>query len=197
MTLTHAQLVDAARRWLRDTQRCSVVLTETVNGSGETPDAIGWHGSHTIVVEAKVSRADFRADAGKPFRRLPDGGMGDYRFFITTPGLILPSELPAGWGLLVVNGRGVSTVVRSHHDECWCLGGDPLSPRGHRERVTACRQRDEKNSRSEALLLLSLVRRLKGVGVRGKATADIREYTLDEHGEEVGRPAGRRRHDAS
>lgn len=188
MSLTHDQLIAAARIWLRDQQRCAVVLTEMVNGSGETPDAIGWRGAHTIVVECKISRADFLADAKKPFRMNASGGMGDYRYFLAPSGLIEPHDLPLGWGLLEPTPRSLRIVARSHGVSCWCEGLAHASPSRSRDvkaHVTYCLALPEKSHRSEAMLLLSLARRLKGVGIRGRATADIREYTLDEHGREV------------
>jgi hypothetical protein len=39
---THAQLVQRAALWLRNNERCRVVLTEQTTGSGEIPDALGW-----------------------------------------------------------------------------------------------------------------------------------------------------------
>ena len=98
--MTHSQLVQKAITWLRS-YRCSVVLSEQACASGEMPDAIGWKRTqHSVVVECKVSRADFLADRAKPFRQRPELGLGCERFYLTAPGLIRPEELPAGWGLL-------------------------------------------------------------------------------------------------
>jgi hypothetical protein len=98
--MTHAQLVERAVRWLRG-YRCGVVLSEQACGSGEMPDAIGWkRGSHSVLVECKVTRADFLADRGKPFRVKPEQGVGCERFYLTPPALLKVEELPAGWGLL-------------------------------------------------------------------------------------------------
>ena len=66
--MTHGQLVERAVRWLRS-YRCGVVLSEQACVSGEMPDAIGWkRANHSVLVECKVTRADFLADRGKPFR---------------------------------------------------------------------------------------------------------------------------------
>jgi hypothetical protein len=65
------------------------------------PDAIGWkQACHSVLVECKVTRADFLADRVKPFRQKPEKGVGSERFYFTLPGLIEPEELPTGWGLL-------------------------------------------------------------------------------------------------
>jgi len=98
--MTHAQLVERAVRWLR-TYRCGVVLSEQACVSGEMPDAIGWkRACHSVLVECKVTRADFLADRAKPFRQEPEKGVGSERFYLTPPGLVKLEELPAGWGLL-------------------------------------------------------------------------------------------------
>ena len=98
--MTHAQLVEKAVRWLRS-YRCGVVLSEQACVSGEMPDAIGWkRACHSVLVECKVTRADFLADRAKPFRQKPEKGVGSERFYLTPPALVSPGELPAGWGLL-------------------------------------------------------------------------------------------------
>lgn len=106
--MTHAELVAAAVRWLRGTKRCSVVFSEwaplTVS---EIPDALGFDRSgHSILVECKVSRSDFRADRHKVSSRYAArdaGRMGVRRWYLTPPGLVEPSEVPSGWGLAFVH----------------------------------------------------------------------------------------------
>jgi hypothetical protein len=111
--MTHAQLVEKAVRWLRH-YRCGVVLSEQACASGEMPDAIGWkRASHSVLVECKVTRPDFLADRSKPFRLRPEQGVGSERFYLTPAGLVKPEEIPAGWGLLEVRGRGVDMVRAS------------------------------------------------------------------------------------
>jgi len=108
--MTHSQLVEKAVRWLRQ-YRCGVVLSEQACVSGEMPDAIGWKRTcHSVLVECKMTRADFLADRAKPFRLKPEQGVGSERFYLTPPALVKAEELPAGWGLLEVRGRGVEMV---------------------------------------------------------------------------------------
>jgi hypothetical protein len=98
--MTHAQLVEKAVRWLRS-YRCGVVLSEQACVSGEMPDAIGWkQACHSVLVECKVTRADFLVDREKPFRQKPERGIGSERFYLAPTALIKLEELPAGWGLL-------------------------------------------------------------------------------------------------
>jgi len=108
--MTHAQLVERAVRWLRR-YRCGVVLSEQACVSGEMPDAIGWkQACHSVLVECKVTRADFLADRAKPFRQKPEKGVGSERFYLTPPALIKPPELPPGWGLLELRHGRVAMI---------------------------------------------------------------------------------------
>lgn len=130
--MDHDDLVAIAGRWLRRQRRhqkdetgrisyllpaappgCSVVLIEAP-GAREEPDAIGWNGWASVLVECKTSRADFLADIKKPHRRHPERGMGTTRWYMTPRGLLQPAEIPDRWGLLeVVNRRGSVRVAKS------------------------------------------------------------------------------------
>jgi len=111
--MTHAQLVERAVRWLRS-YRCGVVLSEQACVSGEMPDALGWkQACHSVLVECKITRADFLADRAKPFRVKPEKGVGSERFYLTSPGLIHCEELPPGWGLLELRRGRVEMVQAS------------------------------------------------------------------------------------
>ncbi len=108
--MTHAKLVSLAVAWLRR-YRCGVVLSEQACVSGEMPDAIGWkRACHSVLVECKVSRADFLADREKPFRQKPESGVGCERYYLAPRGLIRLQELRPGWGLLEVCGREIEKV---------------------------------------------------------------------------------------
>jgi hypothetical protein len=111
--MTHEGLCDRAILWLRNTRNCGVTLSNLSVGLGEIPDAIGWkYGTQSTLVECKVSRSDFIADAKKAFRRFPETGMGAFRYFMVPDGLVKPTEIPAGWGLLYVRNRSVREVKR-------------------------------------------------------------------------------------
>ena len=99
--------------WLRR-YRCGVILSEQACSSGEVPDAIGWKKAcHSVLVECKVSRADFLADREKPFRQKPQAGVGCERYYLAPRKLIRLEELPQGWGLIEVSGREVEMVKPS------------------------------------------------------------------------------------
>lgn len=108
--MTHSQLVEKAVQWLRS-YRCGVILSEQACASGEMPDAIGWkRACHSVLVECKISRADFLADREKPFRQKSHLGMGCERFYLTPAGLLRPEEIPTGWGLLELRNRGITML---------------------------------------------------------------------------------------
>lgn len=121
--MTHDDLTGIALRWLKrpDSAKgpgCQLALAE-VGGlfGGERCDAFGYRwGSNggSIVVEAKVSRSDFLADAKKPHRNGEVLGMGDFRYYICPEGLIRIDDLPERWGLLWVTKRGHVKVVAGH-----------------------------------------------------------------------------------
>lgn len=151
--VTHAALVVAAVRWLRATQRCTVVFAEmTAGAAGYSPDALGWHRRFSILVECKVSRADFFADRKKMIHVLPDNFPGEERWYLTLPGLVQPHELPEGWWLAEATRGGVRMVT---HPPPW----PNTSPRD--ARCPSCWRRVRNNPRMAAGVpyLLSAVRR--------------------------------------
>jgi len=114
-SLDHGSLCRRAGRWLRHHHRCQVVAVEPRSlRTREQPDALGWRGDGwSVLVEVKTSRADFFADAQKPFRgpAAKVTGMGQERWFLTPGGLLKPGELPEGWGLAEVRGRVIRVTV--------------------------------------------------------------------------------------
>lgn len=120
--MTHAELCALALKWLKRPNSaggpgCAVALSECRTGwDGEIPDAIGFRCAEpnpgSVVVEVKVSRADFLADSRKPHRA--GGGVGDWRYYMAPEGVISLSDLPTGWGLLEVNSRGHIKIRRGH-----------------------------------------------------------------------------------
>ena len=109
----HAALVSRAVDWLRHHYGCGIILSEQYCATGEIPDAIGWKGfCHSVVIECKASRADFLADANKPFRLKPEEGLGAERLYLAPRGTIAPGELPAPWGLIECTRRDIELVVK-------------------------------------------------------------------------------------
>lgn len=141
--MTHDELVVRAERWLLSIG-CGVTFTELATSASEIPDAIGWKGPVSILVEAKTSRGDFYADQRKAFRRFPDMGVGCWRFYICEPGLIRKEDLPTGWGLLYADGGAVRRVHGIPAGNAY-WGPAPFQP----------------SREKEIIMLLSALRRLK------------------------------------
>lgn len=120
-TQLHSDLVLLAERWLWR-QNCGVVFRDSfraMTSHGEQPDAIGWRGGVSILVECKVTRGDFLADRRKPFRIDSGKGLGDWRFYLCPKGLVTKEELPPGWGLLYANGKRVEAVCGLPGNTAW------------------------------------------------------------------------------
>ena len=118
--LTHKTLCDLAHRWLmrpasKDGPGCQFALTETkASAVAEIPDAIGFRYDESIVIEVKVSRADFLKEKDKPHRLEPASGMGLFRYFMAPAGVIDVADIPDRWGLIEVSARKSIKVVRGH-----------------------------------------------------------------------------------
>ena len=145
-----------AEQWLRTRYRCGIVLSEQCCASGETPDVIAWKGAcRSVVVECKISRADFFADQEKPFRKDPELAMGCERFYLVPQGLITVAELPKKWGLLECKGRDVRMAVkpcrqaqRSHHgsEDRNLPHPDPIGDPPHEDAAEAGAEPDQRSS---------------------------------------------------
>ncbi len=109
----HAQLVRCAVDWLRYQYRCGIILSEQYCATGEVPDVIGWKGQcKSVLVECKISRSDFLADANKPFRLHPEEALGSQRLYLAPEGMIAERELPPNWGLLECKEREVRLAIK-------------------------------------------------------------------------------------
>lgn len=158
--MTHTDLVNIAYKWVLANASCGCAFREfrSLADNMEFPDVIGFgSGCHSVLVECKVSRADFFADRNKHFRQTPELGMGSNRYYCCPAGLIGKEECPEGWGLLWVNYKGQARAVVNP----W--GGDIML------RKTAV----AKNIKAEHGLMYSALRRLH---LRGR----IEEIYLSE-----------------
>lgn len=110
---THKEGVKRIAAWLNGTKRMAVVMAErVVTACSETPDAIAWGSrGESILVEVKVSRADFHSDKAKVFRRDEDNGVGQLRYFAAPAGILKPEDMPEGWGLLAIHQYQVRELV--------------------------------------------------------------------------------------
>ena len=116
--MTHDELVQRAVRWLKSPNGhmpyrcgCYPVFGEKVCSCiSESPDAVGWTTSGSVLIECKTSRGDFLTDKRKWFRTHPAEGMGRLRYYMAPIGLLREDELPVGWGLLAVSLKQVRIV---------------------------------------------------------------------------------------
>ena len=158
--MTHDDLVEAAARWARR-RGWPIVVTELASAYAmEEADVIAFATCRSLLIECKVSRADFLSDRTKPVRRNPKLGMGMHRAYFTVPGIIQQFELPELWGLYEVDASGVSPVVPIHV-------GSGMSMDWHK-------MFHERNWQGEMGVLSSVILRI-GRGV--EKPASIRAYT--------------------
>ena len=112
--MTHSDLVDIAYKWVLKNAHCGVAAKEIRCITMEQPDVIGFGSNgHSVMIEVKVSRADFLRDAKKLFRKHQWMGVGSYRAYCCPTGLIKVEELPDRWGLLYVNEKGKVKELKS------------------------------------------------------------------------------------
>lgn len=119
----HRRLCELGAKWLKKHKEnlyianCPFVAIEVVTVNQETPDIFGWDYWSTTLIEVKVSRADFLADAKKHFRLHPEQGMGTDRLYLCPEGLIRPDELPDKWGLLYEKDGKIQIIKNPQHFE--------------------------------------------------------------------------------
>ncbi len=126
--INHDTLVQAGSKWLAS---CAPVVVTELSGGQEEADVIAFgcnlrkrmgkkyfkelfippmYGYGTIIIECKASITDFKVDAKKDFRIDPGKGMGDYRFYLTPPGLVSIEDLLPGWGLIEMHGKKIKIM---------------------------------------------------------------------------------------
>lgn len=113
--MKHSELIQRAEKWLRNTAKCCVVLTEASGAGSEIPDVIGWRlgGKTSYTIECKLSRSDFLRDQKKWFRSRENYGVGQYLYYMSLPKIIKTDELPEYWGLLEVQENSVKKIVEA------------------------------------------------------------------------------------
>lgn len=118
--ISHNELAIKGAKWLSKhdsniiVPNCSEVALElsTPTNTGEIPDVIGWCYWTSVLLEIKVSRADFLKDFKKPFRKNQNLGVGELRYYLVPEGLINQKELPTNWGLLYLTKGNKIEIVK-------------------------------------------------------------------------------------
>jgi len=104
--LTHDEIAVIGARKLKNMGYIAALANFAGTAGGEQPDTLGVKScGETFLLEVKVSRADFLADAKKPWRGPDRRAIGHYRAYLTPKGLLKPSEIPYGWQLGEVHGK--------------------------------------------------------------------------------------------
>lgn len=146
---THEHLVTKAAEWLRKKGH-TVVTTELVS-QRETPDALGWKGGVSTLIECKITRSDFLSDRKKWFRRWPEDGIGQYRYYLCPENMVNVNELLPGWGLLEINKKRITISKNSQRFDAF-------------------------NQNAESCILISLLRRIGQLSPKG---ISIQCYTYE------------------
>lgn len=153
--MTHKELVDIGYLWAL--KRCGVAFKEFKSLNDEIPDVIGFSAGKSILIEVKVSRADFLKDKKKPHRAK---GMGMFRFFLCPDGLIKVYELPEKWGLIYVNDKGKCKMIFNPYNlkggNMWSNGFMPDLESENRLMYSALRRLHLRNRISEIYTPLKL-----------------------------------------
>lgn len=114
--MTHDELIELGKNWLSKQDSIALVESEIgvsprslgYRGPVEIADIIAWRwDTSSIVIEVKTSRADFLRDAKKPCRKVNAVALGNELWYLCPKGIVDKSEVPAGWGLLVVKGKRI------------------------------------------------------------------------------------------
>lgn len=100
------------------------MLQEIGSAAYECPDVIGWRwGESSTLIECKVSVEDFRRDSSKVFRRNPEMGMGNHRWYAFPEGFVesypraqgtppyIHTLCPRGWGIVEFGTRRAKVIL--------------------------------------------------------------------------------------
>ena len=115
---SHDELSLIVAKWLKKHSQnilipnCATIAVDMKTIEEEKPDVIGWNGCSSTMIEVKVGRGDFLQDFKKPFRKYPERGVGQYRYYCCPNGLINESELPENWGLLYLNNKNKIEIIK-------------------------------------------------------------------------------------
>ncbi len=143
--MTHSELVEIGYKWVLN--KCAFAFKElvTIGHFGEAPDVIGFRDDGSFLLEAKATINDYYSDKKKKFRKFPEYGMGDWRFYIVPKGLITIDQLPEMWGLIEVNNKGKARMS--------------YNPFG-KGNIYSNWKRNPKYEKSEIIMMKSALRRL-------------------------------------
>ncbi|WP_432709720.1 hypothetical protein [Pedobacter sp.] len=159
-SLTHSELSSLAEKWLKRSfsqngHGCHVAFTEGCS-RGENADVIGFRHSTphqgSVVIEVKVSRADFLRDRKKGHRLDHNTGMGRWRYYMCPQELLQPVDLPEGYGLLWVTDQKRIQVI------CGALEGTKLAQTARDEKFEQYCFEQHNELKEQSLLIRMITR---------------------------------------
>jgi hypothetical protein len=113
--MTHRELCIIGANWLKNHKRWTFrkpyILIELCPIYGESPDVFGLDSYHNLLIEVKITKADFRNDLKKKYRQ-EGKGIGATRYYLCPSGVITIQELPDKWGLLYCDEKGKIEVIK-------------------------------------------------------------------------------------
>lgn len=166
---THSDLVELGVRYAKRIGFAVVASELHTWGCREQADVVGFRLNSSILIEAKCSRSDFRADARKPERTA--GGLGIYRFYLCPANLIQVEDVPERWGLLWVENRRVR-MVKGPQGNIW-PPYDPAYPYGNWSSFM-----HEPDLNAERAVMFSIARRRSLTRSEERYEAQLREANL-------------------
>lgn len=102
--LTHKEVAIKATKFAQRIFGCPIGAWEFCGGwNKEKCDGFIVNSRFSFLIEAKVSRQDFKKDAQKDFRKNENQGVGDFRLYACPKGLLSLEELPEKWGLIEID----------------------------------------------------------------------------------------------
>lgn len=149
--------------WTTNERTIDALLTRNWSG--------GKHGHERLAIEVKVTRADYRHET--PTKRAPAEAAAHRCAYAAPAGLIDPTTLPDGWGLIEVHDDGTTTwrataVRRIPHANL-----DYLVSAGFRRASRAEEKiRRGENAAAEIVALRAEVESLRGVTLRATEARD-------------------------
>lgn len=155
---SHLDLVQISEKWIKK-QGFQVVASELKTTIREIPDVFGFRSNSSMMIECKCSRSDFLRDFKKPERNGTSLGVGNYRLYISEEGLLQPTDMPLGWGLLEVNAKGKVNIVHFKQGNIW-YGNDAFT---HHQMKLSDKEKEflhMSNIDNERRILYSMLRRL-------------------------------------
>lgn len=115
--LSHKEVAIKATKFAQRIFGCPIGAWEFCGGwNNEKCDGFIVNSRNSFLIEAKVSRQDFKKDFKKDFRKNEKLGVGDFRLYACPKGLLSLEELPDKWGLIEIdeNNRNKCTLLYRH-----------------------------------------------------------------------------------